>query len=135
MDTTTVSADPVAVVENLYRAFGRGDVDAIVASMAPTFDWRFIGGRAAPYSGRFTTPAELRRFFAAVGEHDEILTFEPREILAQGNHVTVLGWERTRSRPGGIVFESEWVHVFTVRDGRVARFWGMLDTEASARAR
>jgi hypothetical protein len=27
------------------------------------------------------------------------------------------------------------VHVFTVREGRIVRFWGMYDTEASAAAR
>jgi len=49
--------------------------------------------------------------------------------------VTVLGWERTRALPSGKVFEADWVHIFTVRDGRVVRFWGMYDTEASAAAR
>jgi uncharacterized protein len=47
----------------------------------------------------------------------------------------VLGWERSQVRPGGKVFESEWVHLFTIRDGRVVRFWGMYDTQASAEAR
>jgi hypothetical protein len=27
------------------------------------------------------------------------------------------------------------VHVFTVRDGRIVRFWGMYDNEASGAAR
>ena len=49
--------------------------------------------------------------------------------------MTVLGWERTAARPSGKVFESEWVHVFSVRDGRITRFWGMYDNEASAAAR
>jgi len=47
----------------------------------------------------------------------------------------VLGWERTVARPGTKVFESEWVHVWSVRDGRVTRFWGMFDTAAAQGAR
>jgi len=47
----------------------------------------------------------------------------------------VLGWERTQALPGGGVFESEWVHVWQVQDGLLSRFWGMLDTEASAKVR
>ena len=39
------------------------------------------------------------------------------------------------SRPRGKVFETEWVHVFTVRGGRITRFFGIYDTEASAAAR
>jgi ketosteroid isomerase-like protein len=49
--------------------------------------------------------------------------------------VTVLGWEETAARPSGKVFQAEWAHVFTVRGGRVVRFWGIMDTEASAAAR
>jgi uncharacterized protein len=65
----------------------------------------------------------------------DILVFEPREFISSGEKVAVLGWERTRVRVGGRIFESEWVHIFTTRDGRIVRFWGMYDTEASAEAR
>ena len=47
----------------------------------------------------------------------------------------MLGWERSRALPDGKVFETEWVHVFTVRGGRVERFWGLYDTQAAAAAR
>ncbi len=43
--------------------------------------------------------------------------------------------ERTAARPGGKVFETEWIHVFTVRGGKITRFLGIYDTEASADAR
>jgi ketosteroid isomerase-like protein len=33
------------------------------------------------------------------------------------------------------VFETEWVHEFTVRGGKIVRFWGIYDTKASAAAR
>jgi ketosteroid isomerase-like protein len=49
--------------------------------------------------------------------------------------VTVIGWERTAALPGGQVFECDWIHVWTVRDGLVTRLYGMLDTEAAAAAR
>lgn len=55
--------------------------------------------------------------------------------MPAGDKVAVLGWERTRARSSGKVFETEWVHVFTTLDGRIARFWGIYDTEASAAAR
>jgi ketosteroid isomerase-like protein len=127
--------DAAAVVGQLYAAFGRGDVEAIVGMMAPGFSWSFNGGRAAPYTGKRTTADELRRFFGEVAGYDEILAFEPREILAEGEHVTVIGFERIRARPDGKTWEGDWVHVFTVKGGQVTRFWGMLDTEAAMAAR
>jgi len=36
---------------------------------------------------------------------------------------------------GGGTFESPWVHVWRVRDGKIAGLFGILDTEAAAKAR
>ncbi len=73
--------------------------------------------------------------FGHVAELDGIQAFEPREFLAGPDHVTVLGWERTQALPAGKVFETDWVHVFNLRDGKVTRFIGTYDTAAVAAAR
>jgi uncharacterized protein len=75
------------------------------------------------------------QIFCDIPEVEDLLVFEPREFISAGEKVAVLGWERSQVRSGGRVFESEWVHIFTARDGRIVRFWGMYDTEASAAAR
>ena len=38
----------IALVQNLYAAFGRGDVATIVATMAPEVTWEVVG-RAKDY--------------------------------------------------------------------------------------
>jgi ketosteroid isomerase-like protein len=130
-----MSARAVEVVQRAYQAFGRGDVPALLDLVAEQVDWRFCGAMGLPYTGAFKTRAEVGRWFASIPEVDDIRQFEPREFIEGGEHVAVLGWERTVTRPGGKVFETEWVHVFTVRDGKVVRFFGIYDTEASAKAR
>jgi len=129
------SASALEVVQQAYQAFGRGDVPGILALVADQVDWRFCGSMGLPYTGVFRTRDEVKGWFGAVLAVDDVQAFEPREFIPAGDRVTVLGWERTAARPGGAVFESEWAHVFTVRDGRVVRFWGIYDTEASAAAR
>jgi uncharacterized protein len=91
--------------------------------------------KGAAYTGTFRGKDEVAKFFASIPEVDEVLVFEPREFISAGDKVTVVGWERAQVRPRGKVFETEWVHIFTTRDGRIVRFWGMYDTEASAEAR
>lgn len=130
-----MSATAMEVVRQAYQAFGRGDVPGVLDLLAEQVDWRFQGAKGLPYTGAWKTKAEVGRWFAAVAEVDDIKGFEPREFIDGGEHVTVLGWERTAARPGGKVFETEWVHVFTVRGGKVVRFWGLYDTEASVAAR
>lgn len=131
----STSAKTLEVVRAAYAAFGRGDMPAILDLVSEDIDWKFFGARGLPYTGVFRTKDEIARWFASIPEVDDILVFEPREFIDGGEHVTVLGWERTRARPSGRIFESEWAHVFTARAGRIVRFWGMYDTEASAAAR
>ena len=132
-----MSATPQAleVVQAVYAAFGRGDISAIVDLIADDVEWKFCGSKGLPYTGTFRTKEAIAKWFASIPEVEEIQIFEPREFISAGDSVTVLGWERSRARPSGKVFETEWVHVFTAHDGRITRYWGMYDTEVSASAR
>jgi ketosteroid isomerase-like protein len=124
----------VDVVRAAYQAFGRGDVAAIVELLGDDVDWRFIGPQRLAYTGRFKKH-EVAQWFADVAAADDLQVFEPREFIPGGEHVTVLGWERCAARPSGRLFESDWIHVFTVKRGKITRFLGIYDTEASANAR
>jgi ketosteroid isomerase-like protein len=124
----------VDVVKAAYAAFGRGEIAAIVALCDDKVDWVFNGGTRVPYSGRFGK-ADIAAWFGKVAQFDNITAFEPREFIEGGQHVTVIGWERCAARPSGRVFETPWVHIFTVKNGRLTRFWGMYDTEAASVAR
>jgi ketosteroid isomerase-like protein len=129
-----MTTSAMQTVQQLYAAFGRGDIAAIAAAMADKFEWKFTGARAAPYTATVRTPQELMQWFGHVAATDDIRAFEPREFFDGGDHVTVLGWEDCFARATGKPYQCEWVHVFTLRDGKVTRFWGMYDTEAVARA-
>jgi len=120
----------IAVVQEVYAAFGRADLAAILARVAPEVDWEFVGSPALPYAGGRRNQQEVGAFFAAVAGADDIHVFEPREFIDGGEHVTVLGWEETTARDTGIRFASQWVHVFTLRDGRITRWRGFFNTAA-----
>lgn len=128
-------SQPVEIVQSMYAAFGRGDVPALLAMVSDDVEWIHRGQIGLPYMGRFVGKEAVRQWFGHVAETDGIQAFEPREFLAGPDHVTVLGWERTQALPAGQVFECDWVHVFTVRGGKVTRFIGTYDTAASAAAR
>ena len=127
--------EALVVVQSAYAAFNRGDISAVLDLIADDVEWKFCGSKGLPYTATFRGKDGTAKFFASIPEEEDLLVFEPREFISAGDKVTVLGWERSQVRPGGKVFESEWVHLFTIRDGRVVRFWGMYDTQASAEAR
>lgn len=124
---------PAEVVQSVYAAFGSGDVDRILEACAEPCDWRFVTAAAIPYGGARRSRRDIGEFFAQVAAAEDIAAFEPREVIASGAHVTVLGWERCTPKQG-TPYETEWVHVWTVRDGKVVRFRGFYDSAAALEA-
>lgn len=119
-----------AIVKQVYEAFGRGDVPAILNLVADEVDWELVGPTNLPYAGRRKNHKEVADFFAAVTHSEDIHAFEPREFIEANEHITVLGWEDTTVRDTNKKFESEWVHVFTVKNGKITRWRGFFNTAA-----
>ena len=78
-------------VKDLYAAFQRGDVAAIVALVADDVDWRNdrVASRECPWNGDFSGKAKLPGFFKAVAEHLNISVFDVQSIVAAGPSVAV----------------------------------------------
>lgn len=118
------------IVQQVYEAFGRGDISALLEHVAAEVDWEFVGSPDLDYAGRRRNHQEVADFFAGIQRVDDIHVFEPREFIEAGDHVTVLGWESTTARDTGIKFEGEWIHLFTVTNGKVTRWRGFYNTAA-----
>jgi ketosteroid isomerase-like protein len=131
----TPALTPQQTIEALYGAFGRGDLPGLLAMLSPDVQWRFVGAPGLDYVRTAQGRDDVARWFGQVLEAEDIQVFEPREFFAGPDHVTVLGFERTQSRrAAGGTFETEWVHLFTLKDGLVTRFFGLYDTAAAAAA-
>lgn len=125
----------VTLVQSLYAAFGRGDIATIVAAMAPDADWT-VHGRAKDYPalGHFKGPQGVREFFRIVAENQEAMDFTPREFHAADGNVFVIGHYAWKLRKTGRTISTDWVHIFTVRDGKVTAFNEFTDTAQFAEA-
>ena len=58
----------------------------------------------------------------------------PREFIAQDDKVVSLGHYKWRIKETGREFESDFVHIFTIRDGQIVGFREHFDTAAAAAA-
>jgi ketosteroid isomerase-like protein len=130
-----MNSDALQTVQAVYAAFGAGDLPTLLSHLQPDVRWQFVGDRRAPYTGTVQGHEAVAHWFGEVARTDAIQAFEPREFLAGPDHVTVLGWERTADAHTGRVFECEWVHVWSLSQGKVARFFGIFDSEAAAATR
>jgi steroid delta-isomerase-like uncharacterized protein len=117
-------------VRATYAAFGRGDLEGILAGMHEDIVWRSRYPAPVPFGGTFEGTDGVRRFLGRVAESIEVLAFEPTTFLADGARVVVLGSERARVRSTGLEYSNAWVHVFELREGRIASFSSSNDTHA-----
>jgi hypothetical protein len=116
-------------VQSLYAAFGRGDIATIVAALAPNVDWS-VNGRNTDYPafGTWKTPAQVQDFFRLVAEHENFTDFSPREFVAADDKVFAFGHYAGTIKKTGKPFASDWLHVFTIRSGKVEKFREYTDT-------
>jgi ketosteroid isomerase-like protein len=127
-----MSSDNKQVVQRVYDAFGKGDIESILGNLTDDFIWNVPG--PAPFAGRRTGLDGMRQFFQQLASSVEIEQFDVNEILADGDKVVVLGKEREKIRATGNIFETEFVHVYTLRGGKLAHGQVFADTAASAAA-
>ena len=93
--------------------------------------WKPVTGAArhVPTAGERRGKAAVGEFFKIVGETTKFSLFEPREFIAQGDKVVALG-HYTATTPKGKTMDSDFVMVFTLRDGKVSHFQEFLDSAA-----
>ena len=124
----------VAVVQQAYEAFGRGDVPGVLDLLTEDVVWTLQSPSTIPFAGTHRGREGIAEFFSLVGEALEFELFEPREFVAQGDTVVVLGYERSLARATGRPLEQEWAHVYTLRDGKIATGRFFEDTAAEVAA-
>lgn len=120
----------VDVVRRGYEAFGRGDIESLLALLDEQISWVTPGPAELATSGRRMGRQEVGAFFGTVNEVFDTQRFEPSEFIAQGDRVIVLGSETARVRANDATVELEWVHVFRLRGGKVVEFQEFSDTAA-----
>ncbi|MFM0326891.1 nuclear transport factor 2 family protein [Caballeronia glebae] len=122
--------DAIDVIKEAYAAFGRGDVPGVLNLIQDVVDWRVVGPSTLPYATTCRTREDVQRFFADLLNAEEITRFEPREFIDAGDRIVVIGFVAAVVKATGRTFETEWVHIFTVEDGRVSRWLEFFDTAA-----
>ena len=127
------TAENLQLVKDGYAAFGRGDLPGLLSLLAEDVVWD-IPGDGLPMAGSFRGQDGVASFFEKLQRETDILEFQPREFLGDGDRVLVVGWERVKIKATGRGAEINWVMSFTIRDGKIAAFREYTDTKAIADA-
>jgi uncharacterized protein len=127
------AAENTRLAQSAYEAFGRGDLAALAGLMADDIEWVSPGDPDHdPNAGTFKGKDAVLGWFGGLASTLEFTTFEPREFIAQDDKVVSLVYAEATARATGRAFVNHEAHVWTFRDGKVARFQIYLDTAATA---
>jgi ketosteroid isomerase-like protein len=130
-----MSSGHIALVQDLYAAFGRGDIASIVAKLDANVDWCSVG-RSSDYAvfGPRRGIAAVQQFFKIVADNQDFSEFSPLEFHADADKVFVLGRYACKMKKTGKPVACEWAHVFTIKDGSVVKWREHTDTAQFAEA-
>ena len=126
--------DNVGVVRRAYENFKSGNIRGVLDSLTDDVDWRLPQIQGVGFSGPRRGREAVGGFFSSLAEEQDVISFEPREFVAQGDKVVALGTYRWRVKRTGREYGGDWAHVFTVRDGKITGFHEYMDSAAAAAA-
>jgi ketosteroid isomerase-like protein len=125
----------IEAVQRLYAAYGRGDVDAVLADLADDVDWAAeAAGTSVPWWGNFRGKGEVPRFFKEIASNVEVTEFDLVSLTSNDTDVVaIVHWSYTVNATGktASMYMQHW---FRFADGKIVFFRGSEDTEQSARA-
>jgi hypothetical protein len=122
----------VQTVKDFFAAIGSGDREALLALVAEDIEW-IIPGEDWPLAGTHRGHAGLANLLETASKSIETST-EPREFVAQGDRVLVVGFAKGRIKATDRTFEDDWIFAITVRDSKLTKIREYVDTQALARA-
>lgn len=131
-----MSRGPLELVRSIHEG-SRQMRAALLEAVAEDVEFHAPGDPSVlPWAGTFRGPEGLRRQGELLSAHMKYEQFGPHEyfVSEDGREVLVRSATRVRAKATGRVFESSFVRLFTVEDGRVVRVQTWYDTLAYALA-
>jgi uncharacterized protein len=127
----------IQAVQRMYEAFGRGDVDAILAEVAEDVDWISLtdkGSPSVPWYGSYQGRSEVPRFFQQIGSNVRVTEFSPLSFTSNDTDVMVaLEWGITVNATGKTV-TVPMQHWFRFDHGKIIAARVVEDSERTAAA-
>jgi ketosteroid isomerase-like protein len=120
----------VQTVKDLYEAFGRGDIPAVLGQLDASSEWREAEGNPYQPSGEaWIGPDSILQnlFLKQAGDWDGFAV-HPREFHDAGDTVVVEGRSTGTHKATGKTLDAQLCHVWKIRNGKIVSFQQFVDT-------
>lgn len=117
-----------------YKLFQAGDIPKLLDLYHDDAEWAGPESEYLPYAGCFHGKRGIAEFFSKLDATMQALHMQPKQMIAEGDTIVVIGDATWVARNTGVQFDNPWVHVFRVRDGKVAQFSSYHDNAPAEHA-
>ena len=122
-----MSEQNIEFVSDVYGAFARGDVPAVLGAFADDIEW--FEAEGMPYGGLYHGPdAVAQNVFGPITSDVDGFTLVTGEFIASGATVVAVVRYTGTGKATGKALDVPAVHVWDIRDGKLARFRQFIDT-------
>lgn len=125
---------PTELVENYFAAFATGNIDAALELMTEDVIWHIDGSTHVSTVGLLAGRAQVRTWLESFPQNFQPQTFTIEQLIASDNTVVVHGHFRHSVISTGNAFSGDFVILFTLRDGLIARYQIFEDSASLSRA-
>jgi ketosteroid isomerase-like protein len=124
----------VRMIRELYDAFSRGDIVAVLNFLDPEAALAFEAPKTIPWAGNWQGREGWSKFFQTLGENADEITMQMEPFAAQGDNVVTVGRYQARVKLTGKRIDSPLVHLWTIRNGNVVKCQEFTNTATEAAA-
>lgn len=122
------------LIQQAYGLVQKGDMPSFLNLLAADVLWQMPEIENVPFAGSWHGREQVGEFFKRVNASQDVIEFEPREFIAQGNKVVVLGRFTMHVKATGKDSRAEWAHVWTVEGGAITKVQEYVDSLSVSRA-
>ncbi len=117
-------------IQEIYEAFGRGDIPAIMEKLSDSIEWDYSGNTAdVPWFKKRRGKEEVAGFFESLNEL-QFNKFEPKDFLEGKNIVvSILDIDLIVKSNGNRIIEEDAAHIWRFdSEGKIVSFRHGVDT-------
>lgn len=124
----------ISIVKQIYAAFAERNISAILNLLSTEVIWGEPKNPYNPAAGIRFGHAGFIEWLNIGKQSEEIIALQPQKFLTDEDSVAVVGYTKCLAKPTGKSYETDFVHLVTIKDGRVVRFQEFFDTYSAGEA-
>jgi ketosteroid isomerase-like protein len=122
------------LIMQCYQLYKDKNIKSLLNLFHDDIEWIANDSDDIPFAGSFHGKDQVAQFFTMLDQAQDVIKFEPQDFIAEGDKVVATGISSWHVKSTGLTYDNPWAHIFTIRDGKVARLQQYNHTAAAEAA-